>query len=190
MEILFLIFYGISLLLLILASLWIVIPAFYGLPSRPTKPDRIRKALELANLQPDDVFYDLGAGDGRVLLIAAKEFGAKVVGVDIGPVQCALTWFKIVRNGLNSRVRIMLKNFYKTDLSTADVVFIYGTSREVIKLTSYLPAQMKPGSRVISISADFPEWEPSQFDDHALIFVYEMPPKAGNLTTYMLKNTK
>jgi len=189
-NILFLTFYGISLLLLILASLWIVIPAFYGLPSKPTKPDRIRNALKLADLQPDETLYDLGAGDGRVLILAAKEFGAKVVGIEIGPVQCALSWLKIVRNGLGSRVQIKLKNFYKTDLSAADVVFIYGTSREVVKLAPYLPAQLKPGSRVISISADFPEWEPSKFDDHDLIFVYEMPPKEGSLTTYMLKNVK
>lgn len=190
MEIVILIFYGISVLLLVLASLWIVIPAFYGLPSKPTKPDRIRRALELADLQPDETLYDLGAGDGRVLLIAAKEFGAKVVGVDIGPVQCMLSWLKVVKNGLGSRVQVKLKNFYKLDLTTANVVFIYGTSRESKKLTPFLKNQMKSGSRLVSISADFPEWEPTKFDEQDLIFVYEMPPKDGSLMTFMLKNTK
>ena len=74
-----LILYGINILIFILALLWILVPAFYGLPSKPTKPDRIRAALKLANLQPDEVFYDLGAGDGRVLIIAAKEFNAKLL---------------------------------------------------------------------------------------------------------------
>ena len=67
-------------LIFLITLLWILVPAFYGLPSVPTKPDRIRKALKLVNLQPDEMLYDLGAGDGRVLLIAAREFGAKAIG--------------------------------------------------------------------------------------------------------------
>ncbi len=63
---------GLTLLLFLLALLWIIIPAFYGLPSKPTKPDRIRKALQLVKLELGEVLYDLGAGDGRVLFIAAK----------------------------------------------------------------------------------------------------------------------
>ena len=66
-------------LLFIVILLWILIPALYGLPPVPTKPGRIQKALKLANLQPDETLYDLGAGDGRVLLIAARDFGAKEI---------------------------------------------------------------------------------------------------------------
>lgn len=184
-----LILYVVNILIFILALLWILVPAFYGLPSKPTKPDRIRAALKLVNLQPDDVLYDLGAGDGRVLIIAAKEFGAKAIGLEVGPVQCLLIWLRIALGGLGKRAKIKLANFYKTDLSDADVVFIYATSQELLKLASHLEKQMKPGSRLVSISADFPEWEPSAFDEKNLIFSYEMPPKAGNLTTYMLKNS-
>jgi ribosomal protein L11 methylase PrmA len=162
----------------------------YGLPSRPTNPNRVRKALKLANLKPDEVLYDLGSGDGRVLIIAAREFGAKAVGVEIGPVQRAFSLLKVLYNGVSDRVRVEAGNFYKSDVRAADVVFIYATSTEVAKLASHLETQMKPGSRVISISADFPEWEPSLFDEQGLIFVYEMPPKPGSWTTYLLKNTK
>jgi hypothetical protein len=181
---------GLNLFFIIIVLLWILVPAFYGLPSRPTKPDRIRKALKLVNLQPGETLYDLGAGDGRVLLIAAKEFGANAIGLEIGPVQYLLIWLRIVFGDLGERAKIKLANFYKADLSGADVVFIYATSKEVLKLAPYLEKQMKPGSRVVSISADFPEWEPSMFDDDSLIFTYEMPPKAGSLTTYMLKNSE
>ena len=59
--------------------------------------------------------------------------------------------------------------------------------QEVTKLAEHLDKQMKPGSRLVSISADFPEWEPSAFDERELIFVYEMPPKPGSLTSYLLK---
>lgn len=184
-----LVLYAFLLLLFLLALLWILVPAFHGLPSIPTKPDRIRKALKLVNLQPDEILYDLGAGDGRVLLIAAREFGAKAVGVEIGPVQCALIWLRVIAGGLGDRIKVRWGNYLKADLSEADVVFLYATSKEVKSLASHLQEQMKKGSRLVSISADFPEWEPSTLDEHDLIFVYEMPPKAGSLTTYLLKNS-
>lgn len=181
---------GLNILLFLLALLWILVPAFYGLPSKPTKLDRIRKALQLVDLKPNETLYDLGAGDGRVLLLAAKEFGTKAVGIEVGPVQCLLIWSRIVMGGLRDRIQIKLGNFYKTEFKDADVVFIYATSHELPKLAPHLEKQMRPGSRVVSISADFPEWEPSMFDNESLIFGYVMPPQVGSLTTYMLKNTK
>ncbi len=189
-DILILAVYIFSVILVVFGLLWLLVPAIYGLPSRPTNPNRIRAALKLANLKPDEVLYDLGSGDGRVLIIAAREFGAKAVGIEIGPVQRVVSWVKVLYNGISDQVRVEAGNFYKSDVRDADVVFIYATSTEVAKLASHLEKQMKPGSRVVSISADFPEWEPSTFDDHDLIFVYDMPPKEGSLTTYMLKNSK
>lgn len=174
-------------LTVILSALWLVVPAFYGPPSVPTKVSRIRKALELANLKPDEVLYDLGSGDGRVLILAAREFGAQAVGIEIGPVQRLFSWLNALRSGVRHKVRIEAGNYYRSNLHAADVVFLYATSKEVAKLAPHLEKQMKPGARLISISADFPEWEPSTFDDRELIFVYEMPPKPGSLTTYLLK---
>ena len=182
-----LLLYALSIVLLLTGLLWILVPALYGLPPVPTKLSRIRKALKLVNLQPEEVLYDLGSGDGRVLIIAAREFGAQAVGVEIGPIQRAVSWVKILRSGVRHKVRIEAGNFYKADLGAADVVFVYATSKEVKKLAAHLERQMKPGSRLVSISADFPEWEPSAFDERELIFVYEMPPKPGSLTTYLLK---
>jgi len=177
-------------LLFIVILLWILIPALYGLPPVPTKPERIRKALKLANLKPNQTLYDLGAGDGRVLLIAARDFGAKAVGVEVGPIQCALIWLRAVESGFGNQIQIRWANFYKANLSDADVVFIYATSKEVTKLASQLEKQLKRGARVVSISADFPEWEPQEFDNRELIFVYEMPPIVGNITSYMMKKAK
>jgi hypothetical protein len=177
-------------LIFCIALLWILVPALYGLPSVPTRPDRIRTALKLVNLQPDEILYDLGAGDGRVLIIAAREFGALSTGLEVGPVQCALVWLRIVSNGLADRVKIRWGNFFRADLKDADVVYVYATSQEVLKLAPFLQKQMKAGSRVVSISADFPEWEPSTFDESELIFVYEMPPRPGSIMSYLLKKAK
>jgi precorrin-6B methylase 2 len=182
-----LIAFGFSLLLFIIGLLWILIPALYGLPPVPTNPERIQKALKLANLQPNETLYDLGAGDGRVLLIAARDFDAKAIGIEIGPIQWALIWLKIVAKGYTRQIQVRWENFYKADLKDADVVFVYATSKEVMKLAPHLETQMKRGSRLVSISADFPEWEPSTIEEQNLIFVYEMPPRQGSLTTYLLK---
>ncbi|HEU0296929.1 MAG TPA: class I SAM-dependent methyltransferase [Anaerolineales bacterium] len=186
-EFLVLFLFILSILLLLTGLLWILVPARYGLPPVPTGLNRIRKALKLVNLQPDEVLYDLGSGDGRVLIIAAREFGAWAVGIEIGPVQRAVSWVKVLRVGIQHKVRIEAGDFYRADLHAADVVFVYATSKEVRKLAAHLEKQMKPGSRLVSISADFPEWEPSAFDERELIFVYEMPPKRGSLMTYLLK---
>jgi len=177
------------LLFFFVALLWILVPAFYGLPPVPTKPERIQKALKLANLQPNEVLYDLGAGDGRVLLIAARDFGAKAVGIEIGPIQCALIWLRATASGFGNQIQVRWENFYKANLKDADVLFVYATSKEVVKLAPHLQAQIKQGARLVSISADFPEWEPREFDDRELIFVYEMPPLKGNLGTYLAQRS-
>ncbi|MCC6300814.1 MAG: class I SAM-dependent methyltransferase [Anaerolineales bacterium] len=184
-----LILYGFFIFLFLLGLLWVFIPALYGLPSRPTHPDRIRKALRLANLQPDETLYDLGAGDGRVLLIAAEEFAARAVGIEVGPVQCTLIWLRVAASGFGNKIQLKWGNFFTANLKDADVVFIYATSRQMPRLASRLANQLKIGARIVCISADFPEWEPSLFDEPSLIFVYEMPPKEGSLMTYMLKHT-
>jgi len=181
-------------ILLTLALLWIVIvlltymvPYAYGLPPNPTRPARIRRALRMANLQPGEVLFDLGSGDGRVLVMAAKEFGAQAIGIDVGPVQTVQAWVKGLMNGVSSKVQVKMGNFLTADLSKADVVFAYLTSDYVPKLEPRLMQQLKPGARVVTISFDFSRWEPVDFDDDELIFLYTMPPSPGDLGTYLAK---
>ena len=161
---------------LVLSGLWLIVPALYGVPWVPTREKRIRKALQLAKLQPGETLYDLGAGDGRVLLIAAREFGASAVGIEIGPVQCALGWLRIWFSGSRHKVRIRCANYYKSDVSNADVIFVYATSSQTSRLLPLLERQLRPGARVVSIAADFPDWQPKLVDRELLIFVYQMPP--------------
>ena len=166
----FLFFAGIF---LFIAALYILVPPFFGPPSVPTRHDRIRKALQLAKLRPNEILYDLGAGDGRVLVIAAKEFGAQAVGVEIGPVQCAISWGNAFRNGIGSKVKVEMGNFYHTNLGRADVVFAYLTSDQAGRLQEKLKKELKKGARVVTISFNLPDWEPAYFDRENLIFLYE-----------------
>ncbi len=178
----------------ILAFLWIVIvlgyyliPLAYGLPPTSTRPERVRRALRLAGLQPGERLYDLGSGSGRVLVIAAREFGAEAVGIDAGPFQCLQGWASALLNGVSSRVHLRWGNLFKADLREADVVFAYLTSGYAQRLEAVLTARLKPGARVVTISFDFPDWEPADFDEGDLIFLYRMPPAPGNLGTYLAK---
>ncbi len=183
-----------KLILVALAALWMVyvlvdylVPYFYGLPAKPTRHARIRKALKLAGLRPGETLIDLGCGDGRVLILAAKEFEAQAIGIDAGPVQVARAWINGLFSGVGTQIQVHWGNFLKADLPDADVVFAYLTSDYVPKLEAKLTSQLKPGARVVTISFDFSNWEPDAFDEDELIFVYKMPPHAGDLGTFLLK---
>lgn len=162
-------------LVLFIALLWIFVPALYGLPSVPTKHARIRAALRLADLKAGEAFADLGAGDGRTLVIAAKEFGANATGVEIGPVQCLVCVVNAWRSGVRSRVRVKRENFYKANVREMDVVFVYATSRELSRLQAHLQSQLRPGARVVTVGSNFPDWEATKIDRENLLFLYVMP---------------
>ena len=165
---------GLGLAFLLVAVLWLVVPALSGVPWVPTREARIRRALQIAGLRPGETLFDLGAGDGRVLLMAAKEFGARAVGIEIGPAQWALGVARIWLSGSRQKVRLRCGNFYRADVSEADVVFVYLTSSQTERLQEKLERELRPGARVVSVAADFPGWRPSQVDRESVIFLYKM----------------
>lgn len=171
--------------LFILYGLWMFLPHLYGLPWVPTKKARIRKGLEMAKLQSGELLYDLGAGDGRVLFLAAEEFGARAIGIEAAWMQYLYTLGRIFLKGQQAQIRVRRENFYQANLSDADVVFAFFTSREVSKIQDHLQKEMKPGSRLVAVSADFPLWKPVDFFEQELIFIYEMPPQEGGLMAYL-----
>lgn len=177
-----LIFLGMA--VLVSGALYVIVPALYGVPSVSTRAERIRKALRMAGLQPGETLFDLGCGNGRVLVIAAREFGARAVGIEVGPVQCLVSWLNARLNGVGSRVRVMRADFYRADLRAADVVFVYLTAAHISRLQARLEEQLRSGARVAAVSADFRGWQPSAFDSQDLIFVYRIPPAEGSLVTY------
>lgn len=179
-----LILLSLGVVLFTLGALYVIVPALYGVPSVSTRAERIRKVLRLAGLQPGETLYDLGCGNGRVLVIAAREFGARAVGIEIGHVQCLVSWVNARLNGVGSRVRVMRADFQRADLREAEVVFVHLTSAHISRLQARLEEQLRIGARVAAVSADFPGWQPSTFDSEDLIFIYRMPPAEGSLVTY------
>lgn len=169
------IFVGVVALLIIgVALLWVLVPALYGLPSVSTSRERIHRALELANPQAGETMYDLGCGHGRVLVMAAKDFGLNAVGIEAGPVQCAVSWMNALRNGVSSKVRIEVGDFYKSNLREADIVFAYLTSDHGDRLQEKLKRELQPGVRVVTVSFGLPGWDAATFDREQLIYLYKL----------------
>jgi SAM-dependent methyltransferase len=182
-----LLFISLGIIIILMGMLWIFIPVLSGLPWIPTHRKRIRKALELSELQPGEILYDLGAGDGRVLVLAARQYDIRGIGIELSPAHCALAWLRVLLSGVYRQVSIRWGNFYASDLGEADVVFAYLTPPHAKRLKPQLEQQLRPGARVVTISADIEGWEPTNFDSHDLIFLYNMPPKPGSLASFLAK---
>lgn len=111
---------------------------------------KARVGLKLAEVTKDDVVYDLGCGDGRVVILAAKEFGTKGVGVEIDPLRFLLANFLVRKNKVSKKVKIIRKNFFEQDLSDATVVFLYLIPKTLERLKPKLLKELKPNARIVT----------------------------------------
>ncbi len=145
-----------------------------GAPYVATPRKTARKMLEMAEVGPDDGVYDLGSGDGRLLWLAAQEFGARAVGVEIDPFRYAWTKLMIRFKGLGGQVDVIRADFCKVDLSSASVVTAYLLRDTNRKLMSKLEQELPPGSRVVSRKCIFPDWDLIQEDPVEELYVYRM----------------
>lgn len=167
-------------LIALLGGLWLVIPNLYDLPWVPARTLRIRRALEIAGTEPGDTVYDLGTGDGRALIVAAR-----AIGVEIEPVPCLVAWIWACVAGVASQVTIRCGDLYKADLDGADVVYLNLTSPHAKCIAPRLQEKLRAGARVVSLAADIADWKPAAFDRADLTFYYEMPPQPGGLPAYL-----
>jgi hypothetical protein len=157
------------------AGLWTIVPAVYGLPTVPARKERVRAALRLAGLKPGETIFDLSAGDGRVLVMAAREFGARAVGIEVGPIQCLLLWLRMQAEGLRDKVESHWGDFFRADLHQADVVFAYVTRAQVRRLRELAAREMRPATRLVMLTNELEGWKPAAVDRDALVFLYEVP---------------
>ncbi|MHC4085684.1 MAG: methyltransferase domain-containing protein [Planctomycetota bacterium] len=115
----------------------------------PTPNDVVTKMLELAEVKKDDLLYDLGCGDGRIVVTAAKRFGCKAVGYDIDPKRIKESLENVAKNNIGDLVTIEQKDIFTLDLSKANVVTLYLLPRLNVKLIPQLK-KLNPGSRIVS----------------------------------------
>ena len=129
-------------------------------PYVPTMPEIVDEMLRLANVGRDDVVYDLGCGDGRLVIAAVKKFGAKRgVGVDIDPQRIKESSENARAAGVANRVKFIEQDLFKTDISEATVVTLYLLPAVNLRLRPKLWTELRPGTRVVSNSFDMGDWK-------------------------------
>ncbi len=121
--------------------------------------------LVLAELKPGEIFYDLGAGDGRTVIMAAQEFGARAVGIELREDLAKKALQTVYQLGLQDRVTILHSNLFDVDISPADVVFLYLTTSANEKVKPKLEAELKPGARVVSHDYEIVGWKPAKVEE-------------------------
>lgn len=120
--------------------------------------------LELARIKPGETVYDLGSGDGRIVLAAAGKYKAKAVGVEISPKLVASATSEIEKAGLSSQARVMQGDVLQADLTGADVVTMYLETELNAKLRPRLEKFLKPGARVVSHDYPVPGWKAARIE--------------------------
>jgi SAM-dependent methyltransferase len=133
-------------------------------PYVPTPQDVVERMLALAGVTKNDLVYDLGCGDGRIPIAAARIYGARGVGVDIDPQRIAEANANAKAAGVEHLVTFRLQDAMKTDVSPATVVTTYLLTASNLKLRPLLTAQLKPGSRIVAHSFGFGDWTPEKAD--------------------------
>ncbi|MGQ9538557.1 MAG: SAM-dependent methyltransferase [Candidatus Bathycorpusculaceae bacterium] len=121
--------------------------------------------LTLAQLKPGEVFFDLGAGDGRTVIMAAKDFGARAVGVELREDLAKRALSTVYEEGLQDRVTIVNGDMFNVDLTSADVVFLYLTTGANEKIKPKLEAELRTGARVVSHDYEIVGWKPLKVDN-------------------------
>ncbi|HEX7088097.1 MAG TPA: methyltransferase domain-containing protein [Vicinamibacterales bacterium] len=133
-------------------------------PYVPTPQDVVERMLALANVTAKDTVYDLGCGDGRIVVTAAKKYGARGVGVDINPDRIKESKANAKAAGVEHLVEFRLQDAMTVDVSKATVVTLYLLSSSNAKLRPILTRQLKPGARIVSHAFSMGDWEPAKTD--------------------------
>jgi tRNA G37 N-methylase Trm5 len=128
----------------------------------PTPYEVVDEMLRLANVKKGDVLYDLGSGDGRIPVTAAKKFGIRAVGVDIDPQRIEEAKENAKKNGVARLVEFRNEDLFRTRFSEATVVTLYLLPDLNVKLRPRLLAELKPGTRVVSHQFDMGTWKPDR----------------------------
>ncbi|MBN1632255.1 MAG: class I SAM-dependent methyltransferase [Thermoleophilia bacterium] len=128
----------------------------------PTPQDVVEEMLKLAEVGPGDVVYDLGCGDGRLVITAAKQFGARGVGIDINPERIKESLDNARAAGVMDRVEFRNEDLFEADIKDATVVTLYLLPALNLKLRPKLWQDLKPGTRIVSHGFDMGDWEPEK----------------------------
>ncbi|MFC1814493.1 SAM-dependent methyltransferase [Thermodesulfobacteriota bacterium] len=157
-------------------------------PYVPTSMKVVRTLLDLGSVGPGDFLIDLGSGDGRIVITAAKEYGARGFGVDLNKDLVALSQKYAVAEGVEKKADFFVRDIFKTDIRDASVVTMYLLNEVNIQLRPKLLAELKPGSRIISHDFDLGEWRPDKmvhldigksYQDDTILYLWFVPARVA-----------
>jgi SAM-dependent methyltransferase len=156
-------------------------------PYVPTTPEAVQEMLKLAGVKKTDVVYDLGCGDGRMVITAAKIYGARGVGIDIDPKRIQEAKDGARKSGVENLVRFEENDLFQADLREATVVTLFLLQRINLQLRPKLLQELKPGTRIVSNTFDMGDWKPDkeqtlEGDDEAFshrFYLWIVPQRNG-----------
>jgi tRNA G37 N-methylase Trm5 len=131
-------------------------------PYVPTPQDVVERMLDIAGVKKGDVVYDLGCGDGRIVVTAAKKYGVKAIGFEIDPERIKESHENIQKAGVEKLVEIRQKDILTVELSGATVLTMYLLPDVNLRLRPAIQKQMKPGARIVSHDFDMGDWKPER----------------------------
>jgi trans-aconitate methyltransferase len=145
----------------------------------PTPQKVITAMLQMAKVTRKDTVYDLGCGDGRIVVTAARRFGARAVGIDIDPERVVEARRRVHRAGVERKVEIREGDLFEADLSNATVVTLYLLPSLNVKLRPKLLRELRPGTRIVSQSFDMGDWKPAahRVVDGTDVYLWIVPPR-------------
>ena len=148
-------------------------------PYVTTPEDVVSALLKLADVKKGDIVYDLGCGDGRIVIAAAKEYGTHGVGVDINPERIKEARANAKRAGVEALVKFEVNDLFDTDIHEATVVALYLLPEINLRLRPKLLKDLKPGARVVSHSFHMGDWKPEREEivDGSHIYRWTIPAR-------------
>jgi 2-polyprenyl-3-methyl-5-hydroxy-6-metoxy-1,4-benzoquinol methylase len=185
--------YSAVLLVSLLVPVWSVAFAQATAAKQPRQPDVIfvptpqevvDEMLRMANVKKGDVLYDLGSGDGRIPITAARKYGVRGVGIDIDPERIREANENAKRNGVTDLVKFRNEDLFKADFREATVVTLYLLPDLNEKLRPKLWAELKPGTRIVSHQFEMGKWKPEKVVELSgrTIYFWTVPARAGEKT--------
>ena len=155
----------------------------YDVPFVPTKQKVVEQMLKMANVNKNDILYDLGCGDGRIVITAAREFGTRGVGIDINPLRISESKENAIKEGVADKVSFIEGDLFEANFREATVVTLYLLQWVNLELRPKFFQELRPGTRIVSHDFDMGEWEPDistglkndydsqlSFDNHTVYF--------------------
>ena len=148
----------------------------------PTPEKVVDEMLKLAKVQKSDVVYDLGCGDGRLVVTAAKQYGARGVGIDINPERIKESQENATKNGVTNMVTFRNEDLFEANIKDATVVTLYLLQSLNVKLKPKLFRDLKPGTRIVSQTFDMGDWKPDkQIEvDGRRVYLWIIPANAAS----------